>query len=161
MALVISNRSTSGLVIIQAAMMATIIGVAAAVGSPFALQIAPFAISLTFIAQFALSLRVTPIIERFARLQKPILPSVEVAYCRSLTKVWVGVLAINSCLLLIASICKDEGLWAILVGPVSYGLLGFVFTVEYIFRKWRFQDFNKDNPMDKLLKSVLERKIVQ
>ncbi len=160
-ALAISNRSISRLVIIQATAMATIIGTAAATKSTFALHIAPFAVSLTFIAMFALSLRGTPIIERFARLTKPRLPEVEVAYCRSLTKVWTGILGANSSLLLFAAMCEDEGLWAILAGPVSYGLLGFVFTVEYLFRKRRFQDFDMNNPIDKLLRPVLERKTVQ
>ncbi len=155
-AMVLSNRDTSRLVIIQALAMTAIIGAAAAVGSVFALHIAPFAVSLTFIVLFASSLRSTPIIERFARLQKPELPPEEIAYCRALTKLWVAVLAANSFLLLFAALFADETLWAILAGPVSYGLLGAVFTVEYPYRKWRFQDFG-DNPIDKILRPLLKR----
>ena len=135
--------------------MAAIIGIAAASGSAFALRVTPFAVSLTFIALFGLSLRTTPIIERFARLQRPDLPPDHVRYIRTLTKVWLGVLSANSLLLLGASLTEDEALWAILVGPVSYGMLGLVFVVEYPFRKWRFQDFDASNPIDRLLKPIL------
>jgi uncharacterized membrane protein len=151
------NRSASRIVIIQAAAMAAIMGAAALSQSAFALRVTPFAISLTFIALFGLSLRKTPIIERFARLKKPDLPPDHVAYCRSLTKVWTGVLAANSCLLLFASFLEDRAAWAIVVGPVSYGLLGTVFTIEYLVRKRRFQDFG-DNAIDNLLKPLLGQK---
>ncbi|MDJ0763067.1 MAG: hypothetical protein QNJ97_08780 [Myxococcota bacterium] len=155
-AMLLSNRETSRILLIQAGAMALIIGTGAAFASPLALRITPFAVSLTFIALFAASLRKTPLIERFARLKKPELPTAEVAYCRTLTKVWVGVLSANSALLLFAALCEDDAMWAVLVGPVSYGLLGFVFAVEYIYRKRRFQDFGSD-PLDRCLKLILGR----
>jgi uncharacterized membrane protein len=151
---VLSSRSTSRIVIIQASAMAAIMGAAALAQSAFALRVTPFAISLTFIAMFALSLRNTPIIERFARLKKPDLPPDHVAYCRSLTKVWIGVLIWNSGLVLAASFLEDEAMWAVMVGPVSYGWLGSVFTIEYLIRKRKFQEFD-DNPIDRLLKPIL------
>ncbi|MCP4679004.1 MAG: hypothetical protein GY854_26640 [Deltaproteobacteria bacterium] len=157
-ALVISNRKTSRILLVQAAAMGTIIATAAAIGSAFALHIAPFAVSLTFIALFVTSLKGTPIIERFARLQKPELPPAEVKYCLNLTKIWIGVLSVNSALLFFAALFTDEKLWAILVGPVSYSLFGTVFSVEYIIRKRRFQDFSRDNFIDMLLKPILEKK---
>ncbi len=157
-ALVLKSRSTSRIVLVQATAMVVIIGSAAVSGSAFALRVAPFLVSLTFIAMFAISLGSTPVIERFARLQRPDLPVDHVAYCRTLTKIWIGVLAVNSLVLLVASLCRDEALWAILVGPVSYGLLGFVFAVEYIFRKWLFQEFSKKSIIDQLLKLILTKK---
>jgi uncharacterized membrane protein len=156
--LLFSHRSTSRIVLIQATLMATIIAGAAASGSAFVLRITPFAVSLTFIAMFALSLRSTPLIERFARLQEPDLSPEKLVYCRNLTKFWIGILALNSALLLFASLCQNEALWAILVGPVSYGMLGMVFAVEYPFRKWRFQDFNEKSPIDRFLKPILGSK---
>jgi uncharacterized membrane protein len=156
--LLLSHRSTSRLVLIQATLMAIIIAGAAASGSAFVLRVTPFAVSLTFIAMFAFSLRNTPLIERFARLQEPELSPEKIAYCRSLTKLWVGVLTVNSGLLLFASLCQNEALWAILVGPVSYGMLGMVFAIEYPFRKWRFQDFDEKSTIDRLLKPILGSK---
>ena len=154
---ILSSRSASKIVLIQTSAMAAIMAAAALAQSELALRLTPFAISLTFIVMFAASLRTTPVIERFARLKKPDLPESHVSYCRSLTKVWVGVMAANSCLVLAAAFVEDEGLWAILVGPVSYGLLGTVFAVEYIVRKLKFQEFD-DNPIDRILEPMLKAK---
>jgi uncharacterized membrane protein len=157
--MVLLDKQASKLVLVQALAMAGIIGAAGLSGSPLALRLAPFAVSLTFIALFAGSLRQghLPIIERFARLTKPDLPREHVRYCRGLTVIWVVVLGGNSCLVLGAAFMPTDALWAILVGPVSYGLLGMVFTVEYLYRKWRFQDFEPGNPIDRLLRPLLRR----
>ena len=156
-AMILKNREGTRIVLYHMAFMAAIIGIAGAVESPFALRVAPFMISLSIITLFALSLRTTPIIERFARLQKPELPAPEVVYCRKLTKVWIGCLGANSTLVLTAAFVDDKVLWALLVGPVSYTFIGMVFVVEYPYRKWRFQDFNDKNPIDRLLKPLLTR----
>lgn len=159
LSLVLLDKQTSKLVLVQALSMAAIIAAAGLSGSNLALRLAPFAVSLTFIALFGGSLRrgETPIIERFARLMKPELPPDHVAYCRKLTKIWVAVLAGNSCLVLGSAFVSSDTLWAILVGPVSYSLLGLMFTVEYPYRKWRFQDFEPGNPIDRLLRPLLRR----
>ncbi len=153
----IQNREGTRVVLYQIIVTATIIGIAGLIQSPFALRIAPFMISLSAITIFTVSLRTTPIIERFARLQKPELPAAEVTYCRKLTFVWIFFLATNSTLVLAAAFIENNVLWTILVGPVSYTLLGLVFVVEYPYRKWRFQDFNDRNPIDRLLKPLLRR----
>lgn len=154
-ALLFTDRSTSRVATVQAALVIAIIGGAAASGSALALRFTPFAVSLTFLAMFALSLQTTPIIERFARLQRADLPPDHVKYCLELTKVWIAVLSVNSALLLFASLYGDATLWTVLVGPVSYGLLGTVFTLEYLFRKWRFQEFDERSHIDKALRPLL------
>jgi len=158
----LKNRSTSRIVLVQATAMFLIVATAALSGSALALRVAPFAVSLTFIAMFGLSLvgNNTPLIERFARLQRPDLPPDHVTYCRKLTKVWVGILGANSLILLIAALCADDGAWAIIVGPVSYGMLGFTFAAEYMFRKRKFQDFDEKNIVDKMLRPILKKKAV-
>jgi uncharacterized membrane protein len=154
----LTQRSTSKIVLVQAGAMVTILALAALTDHPLGLRLAPFAVSLTFIATFAISLKTRPIIERFARMMRPDLPPDEVAYCRRLTHVWIGVLTANSLLLLAAVFVERDSLWTILVGPVSYGLFGVVFMVEYPYRKWLFQDFNTRNLLDRLLKTLLKRK---
>ncbi len=154
---VLRNRDTSKIVLIQAVAMTAIIGTAAALESELALRVTPFIVSLTFIAMFAGSLRATPLIERFARLQKNDLSDGEVVYCRKLTRVWVWVLVVNSLLLLGAALVEDKEIWTILVGPISYGMLGFVFGVEYVYRKYRFQEFG-NNPLDRILRAVVGRR---
>lgn len=155
--LLLTNREGSRIILYQAVAVVTIAGLAAASGSPFVLRITPFIISLSFIALFAVSLRTVPLIERFARLTRPDLSGAEVAYCRRLTRVWVGILCANSCLVAVAAFIEDHALWTLLVGPVSYAFLGLVFVVEYPYRKWRFQDFDDRNPLDRFLAHFLSR----
>jgi uncharacterized membrane protein len=156
--LVITNKEGTRIVLYQAIAMAAIVGIAGASKSAFALRMAPFMISLTFITTFALSLKTTPIIERFARLSDPNLSDAEARYCGKLTKAWMGVLFANSVLVLCAAFVDNTLLWSILVGPASYALLGSPFVVEYPYRKWRFRKFNDKNPVDRLLRRVIENR---
>lgn len=158
-ALALGDRGTSRIVILQAVAMAAIIGAAAVSGSAFALRITPLCVSLTFIAQFAASLKGAPLIERFARLARPALPPEHAAYCRRLTEIWTAVLALNSLLLLGAAFIEDEAIWTLVVGPMSYGMLGLVFAIEYLYRKRRFQEFDAKNPLDRLLLPLLGRRL--
>ncbi len=153
---IIANREGTRVILWQAVAMGLIIGAAAVSKSPFALRVAPFIISLTFITVFTTSLKTMPIIERFARLKSPDLSDAEVAYCRKLTKVWVGVLLANSLLVFSAAFIENKLLWTLIVGPASYALLGSVFVVEYPYRKWRFRDFDEKSAVDKVLKHLIE-----
>jgi uncharacterized membrane protein len=158
-ALVLTTKATSVPVIIQVTTTAAIIGAAAATGSEIYLRFTPFLISLVFIAQFVASLRKgsTPIIERFARLKKPDLPPDHVSYCRTLTKVWLIVFVGNSTLVLSAAFVEAKVLWALMVGPISYFYLGSFITIEFLFRKRRFQEFDPSSLLDRLLKPLLGR----
>lgn len=153
-----SDRRVSLFLMIQAGLIAAIQGAAAATGSALALRGSPFIVSLTFVAHFALSLRTIPLAEVFARLVNPNLPEERIAYCRSLTKVWIGVLCLNSAVLLVAMFVESDATWAVLVGPVSYSILGVTFAAEYVYRKWRFQDFRKSSAVDRLLEALLSRR---
>lgn len=154
--LALQNKEGTRILLYQVLAMAAIVGGAAASKSPFALRVAPFMISLTFIAVFATSLKTVPIIERFARLADPNLSAAEVRYCKKLTKAWMGVLFANSVLVFTAAFVEDKLIWTILVGPASYALLGSAFVVEYPYRKWRFRKFNDKNPVDRILKKAMK-----
>jgi uncharacterized membrane protein len=159
-ALVLTTRATSVPVIVQVVATAAILGLAAATGSEIYLRFTPFLISLVFIAQFVVTLRKgsTPIIERFARLKRPDLPPDHVAYCRKLTQVWLIVFLGNSTLVLSAAFVEPKLWWALMVGPISYFYLGSFITAELLFRKWRFQEFDADSFVDRLLRPILQRR---
>lgn len=158
--LVFTTRETSVPVIVQIVSMVILLGGAAASGSEILLRFTPFGISLVFFAQFAVTLRKgsTPIIERFARLQRPDLPPDHVKYCHSLTKVWLVVFTGNSALVLTAAFVESKAVWAFMVGPGSYFYLGTFLAAEYMYRKRKFQDFNQKNMLDRLLKPLLEKR---
>lgn len=159
-ALVFTSKETSVPVIVQIVAMVLLFGGAAASGSELFLRFTPFGISIVFFLQFALTLRKgsTPIIERFARLQRPDLPPDHVEYCHKLTKVWLLVFTGNSALVLAAAFVESKAIWAFMVGPGSYFYLGVFLSAEYIYRKRRFQDFNPKNPLDRLLEPLLKKR---
>ena len=158
-AAIFASKETSVPVIIQIAATGGLIGGAGISNSEIFLRFTPFLISLVFFAQFAFSLRSTPIIERFARLQRPDLPPDHVKYCGALTKVWLLVFAGNSALVLAAAFVESKGLWAVLVAPVSYDYLGTFLASEYVFRKRRFGDFNPKNPIDRMIRAIFKNRI--
>lgn len=154
-AAVLGNRGASAVVLVQVLGMGGLLAGAAISGSELALRFTPFLISLLFFGQFAVSLRGMPIIERFARLKRPDLPSDHQRYCRSLTKIWLLVFLGNSALVLSAAFVESKTLWAVLVGPTSYSYLGGFIASEYVYRKHRFQEFDPSNPIDRLLRPLL------
>jgi uncharacterized membrane protein len=156
-AAVLGNREASVIVLIQVLGTGGLLAGAAISGSELFLRFTPFLISLLFFGQFAVSLRGTPIIERFARLKRPDLPPDHVRYCRGLTRVWLLVFVGNSALVLSAALVGSKALWALLVGPVSYFYLGGFIAGEYVYRKRRFLDFDPRNPVDRLLRRLVGR----
>jgi len=157
---VFGSKETSVPVIVQIVGTGGLLIGAAWSGSELFLRFTPFGISLIFFFQFAMTLRPgsTPIIERFARLQKPDMPEDHVAYCRTLTKIWLVVFVGNSALVLAAAFVPGKALWALLVGPTSYMYLGAFMSAEYVYRKRRFDEFNPKNPVDRLLAPLVGRR---
>jgi uncharacterized membrane protein len=153
---VFGSKETSVPVLIQIVGTGALLVGAAWSGSEMFLRFTPFGISLIFFFQFAASLRPgsAPIIERFARLARPDLPPENAAYCRRLTKIWLIVFVGNSALVLAAAFAPDKATWALLVGPASYLYLGGFLSAEYIYRRFRFREWNAKNPLDRLLRSM-------
>lgn len=156
-AAVLGSRAASTVVLIQVLGTGGLLAGAAISGSEIFLRFTPFLISLLFFGQFAVSLRGTPIIERFARLKRPDLPADHVRYCGGLTRIWLLVFVGNSALVLLAAFVESQTLWALLVGPVSYSYLGGFIAGEYVYRKRRFQEFDPANPVDRLLRRIIGR----
>jgi uncharacterized membrane protein len=102
----------------------------------------PVLINLALLIQFAGSLRATPMVERFARMQDPNLGPLQVRYCRTVTQVWCVFFAINASISLALAWLADVAVWALYTGLVAYVLIGVVATVEYVVRKARFREYS-------------------
>jgi uncharacterized membrane protein len=120
------------------------------------LLVLPSATQAAFGATFLRSLRSTPLVEHFARMVKPDLSADELAHCRSWTLVWGVYLIALAALGLVFARFASLGLWTLYTGVVSYGLIGVLFSIEYVIRKIRFRDYGK-NPVDWLLGLVFPR----
>lgn len=99
----------------------------------------PAAVNLTFLASFAITLyRGPPMVERFARIIDPDLTAEEQRWCRLWTWLWSSFFAVNAGVALILSQVGALDWWTAYNGVVSYMVVGILFTVEYIARKYRF-----------------------
>jgi uncharacterized membrane protein len=101
----------------------------------------PVLINVALLWQFAFSLRSTPMVERFARMQDPQLGPAQVRYCRSVTKVWCGFFALNASLTAALALFAPLSVWALHTGLVAYVLMGLLGGVEYVVRKFRFREY--------------------
>ena len=101
----------------------------------------PVMINALLLLQFASSLRTTPIVERFARMQQATLSSAQVAYCRTVTKVWCGFFALNALISAYLAVRGPLWWWTLYTGAIAYGLIGCLATIEYVVRKARFREY--------------------
>lgn len=101
----------------------------------------PALINLALLAQFAGSLRATPIVERFARMQKPDLSPAQVAYCRAVTKVWCGFFVVNAAISAGLAGFAPLSAWALYNGLLAYLAIGALATGEYLVRKLKFREY--------------------
>ena len=101
----------------------------------------PVLINLVLLAQFASSLRGTPLVERFARMQQPDLGAAQVAYCRTVTKVWCGFFVLNALTSAALALWAPLSWWTLYNGLLAYGLMGVLGASEYVVRKFRFREY--------------------
>ena len=86
------------------------------------------------LAVFSVSLFRTPLVEKFARRMGENLDERGVAYCRTVTKVWVVFLSAHLAVT-IATVFASQEVWAIYNGFVAYVLMGVLFVGEWIVRR--------------------------
>lgn len=101
----------------------------------------PVLINVALLVQFSASLRGTPMVERFARLQEPELSPEQVSYCRGVTQVWAGFFVVNGSVSLGFAVFGSVSAWALYNGVVSYVLMGVLGGCEYLLRKARFRKY--------------------
>lgn len=99
-----------------------------------ALLFYPVLMNLLGLVLFATSLRKTPIIERFARLRHPDLPSEGVQWCRGVTVAWCIFFVVNGSVSIATVFSGDRDLWMLYNGFVSYLLMGAMFLGEWLLR---------------------------
>ena len=101
----------------------------------------PVLINAALFAQFARSLRGTPLVERFARMQHPDLSAAQVAYCRTVTKVWCVVVVLSGATSALLARFAPLSWWALYNGLLAYVGMGILGAGEYVVRKFRFREY--------------------
>lgn len=154
---IMGTRSLRGPLVLQAGAVGLILGTGYVLKDPFYMKLVPTFIAVSASLNFFFSLRKTPIIESLARMQKPDLPPDEVRYTRKVTHLWGWAMAADAVICLAAALQGSLRLWLVLCFPVSYALIGIVFSSEYVYRKRRFGDFDERLIWDKIIKAVLRK----
>jgi uncharacterized membrane protein len=135
--------------------VAGLIGLAAALDDSRFLLILPVLVNVLLLVQFAATLRApVSLVERFARLQEPELPPGGPLYCRRVTAVWCVFFILNGSVAGILALRGPVAWWALYTGAIAYGLMGLLFTLEFIARKAIFRQFGDTLP-DRVLAVVL------
>lgn len=75
------------------------------------------------------------LIERFARLQTPDLPTQAVIYTRKVTQVWCGFFVFNITVTAGLILLEQYRYWAIYSGVIAYVLMGILFVGEWCVRQ--------------------------
>ncbi|MET0287526.1 MAG: hypothetical protein ABW352_23770 [Polyangiales bacterium] len=101
----------------------------------------PILINAALFVQFSTSLRGTPLVERFARMQSPTLSAEQVTYCRGVTKVWCAFFVINAAISAALAVWAPLAWWTLYNGLLAYLLMGVLGATEYVVRKFRFREY--------------------
>jgi uncharacterized membrane protein len=118
------------------ALAAAVIAGVAALDGHLAAKAYPVALSLGAAAVFGVSLLRPPsLIERFARMQEPDLPTKGQAYCRTVTIVWTVWLVANAIVAAALALWGSDAMWALWTGIVAYLVMGALFGGEFLIRR--------------------------
>lgn len=119
----------------------TVAGLGAILDDQRFVLVMPVLVNGALLGTFGSSLWGTPMVERFARLQDPNLGPAQVAYCRTVTKVWCGFFVFNIVVSGWLALAAPLSWWALYTGIIAYVLIGVLATAEYIVRKERFREY--------------------
>lgn len=100
------------------------------------LKLYPVFMSVGALIIFATTLLKPPsMIERFARIAEPNLPTEGVIWTNKVTKIWCGFFVVNAVIALITVLFTSTKIWVLYNGFISYLLMGILLLGEYLLRK--------------------------
>lgn len=103
------------------------------------LKLYPVLVNTALLGVFAYSLVSPPsMIERFARIREPNLPTRAIGYTRRVTQVWCIFFAANGTIALATALWASPATWTLYNGLIAYVLMAFLFAGEYLVR-WHFK----------------------
>lgn len=112
-------------------------GMTALTDSELLLRFYPAAVNFGMLLLFGMTLNHPPsMIERFARLSSPDLPSAAVAYTRRVTWLWCCFFVTNGSAAVVTAIYASRDTWALYNGFIAYLLMGALFAGEWLVRRF-------------------------
>lgn len=115
---------------------------AALLDDPRVLLLLPVGVNAALLFAFGRTLRSGPsMAESFARLRFAELSPEEVRYCRTVSAVWCGFFTVNGAVAGGLALAGALEAWAIYTGLLAYLAVGLLYTVELLYRHWRFRRY--------------------
>lgn len=100
------------------------------------LRFYPVLMNIAMLGLFASSLLAEQtIIEKIARVSEPTLSAAGVRYTRRVTQIWCAFFILNASIALYTAMACSFATWALYNGLIAYGLMGLLFTGEYLVRR--------------------------
>ena len=112
-------------------------------------------VALALLGVFANSLRSVPIIERFARRFDPDLTDAKQRHCREFTLAWCAFFVANGAVCAALALLAPRAWWATYTGGIAYVLMGAMFALEFVVRRYRFGEYTQHLP-DQWLRALLQ-----
>ena len=105
--------------------------------SELLLRFYPPAMSFGMLLLFGLSLVYPPsMVERFARISKPDLPTDGVRYTRRVTQVWCVFFVVNCVAGVYTALYSSREIWVLYNGLIAYLAIGILFAGERLYRRY-------------------------
>jgi uncharacterized membrane protein len=99
------------------------------------LKLYPVLVNAVLLSVFIYSLIYRPsMIERFARIHEPNLPTWAIHYTRRVTQVWCVFFAANGAIALMTALWASPATWTLYNGLIAYVMMGILFASEYVVR---------------------------
>ena len=92
----------------------------------------------------------TPLVTAIGEQVHGSFPEVIRRYTRSVTLMWAIVFAAMALWSALLPWLASATLWSLFTNFINYLLIALLFAVEFIYRKWRFQDYDQPGFMDYL-----------
>jgi uncharacterized membrane protein len=127
------------------ALVAIVLVVAAIFNDGRAFLFVPALVNAALLIGFGRTLvRGPSMIETYARLRHPEMPSSRAPYLRAVTGMWCVFFAVNLAISVFLAVYGTLEAWTVYNGVVAYVLIGSLLAAERVYRYWRFRGYHGD-----------------
>ncbi|WP_051362208.1 hypothetical protein [Solimonas soli] len=115
-------------------------------GGLYMLYLPPLALSGLACVAFVRSLRAghTPLVTQVATAVHGALAPPLAAHTRHVTQLWAAALALIFAITLLLTLSGRHQAWSLFSNAGTYLIMGLLFAGEFVYRRWRFPDHDRD-----------------
>jgi len=151
-----SLRRAGGAILVLARAAVALLAASSALGAGLTpLLLVPASIYAALAWVFFASLRSgASLVEEAARMIQPVAPDFIGPYCRRVTALWGGVLAINALVLSALALAAPVETWRFAAGVGLWTWMGIISVAEFLVRKIYFRNYYYRGPLERVLERL-------